>query len=547
MATLAEWVYDEICKLLGPDTPRAYTDYILEIQDKNEVKEYLEQLCGEGKSPDIELFVNLLTAKRRAVQENVTVYKKGNSDLEQRSVRPKKKKEPKKVMTLDDISPATTPKTPLDAVASKNEKSPKKKTTYVSLYGKDGEARTNAVLLPGRNACECQAQKHKLINNCLGCGRVVCEQEGSGPCLFCGKMVCTPEEKKILARESNKSEKLLKKLSSIGGGASLTEDIEATKGLQRAEEYKNRLLEYDRTYVKRTKVIDDESDYYATDTNVWLSQKEREAMKKKDREMRELRFGSRLNKKVTLDFAGRKVIDEEYAPPQEGAEQEFLAQIADEKQAYDPSLQDAFPDLPMPKFIGKENKTPENVKFSSGSMKKQEKIQRHPLNRLQDKELQQMSDIGLCCSMHQAVGFLAVKGIKKTRGRNGKAVILLGWYSNHRGRLWIAAASHKPTPEEVKQIEDRHRNYVDNDVVFPTEYPTSCLLGCVNVDNVMSQEEYRSAYPNGASGSPYVFVCSGFEELLVKVPVTGQHKIWKLPPNLHQAAKKGRTIMHGDF
>lgn len=67
--------------------------------------------------------------------------------------------------------------------------STKKKNKFVNLYHKEGQDRL-AVLLPGRNTCECLAQKHKLINNCLSCGRIVCEQEGSGPCLFCGTLVC---------------------------------------------------------------------------------------------------------------------------------------------------------------------------------------------------------------------------------------------------------------------------------------------------------------------------------------------------------------------
>ena len=29
---------------------------------------------------------------------------------------------------------------------------------------------------PGRHPCECLAQKHSLINNCLECGRIVCVQ-----------------------------------------------------------------------------------------------------------------------------------------------------------------------------------------------------------------------------------------------------------------------------------------------------------------------------------------------------------------------------------
>lgn len=64
----------------------------------------------------------------------------------------------------------------------------KKKTKFVNLYAQEGQDKL-AVLLPGRHSCECLAQKHKLINNCVSCGRIVCEQEGSGPCLFCGNLV----------------------------------------------------------------------------------------------------------------------------------------------------------------------------------------------------------------------------------------------------------------------------------------------------------------------------------------------------------------------
>ena len=41
-------------------------------------------------------------------------------------------------------------------------------------------------MVEGRHLCDCMAAKHKLIGNCLACGRIVCAQEGSGPCLFCG-------------------------------------------------------------------------------------------------------------------------------------------------------------------------------------------------------------------------------------------------------------------------------------------------------------------------------------------------------------------------
>ncbi|KAJ1365819.1 Mtch-1p [Parelaphostrongylus tenuis] len=48
-------------------------------------------------------------------------------------------------------------------------------------------------LLPGRHPCKCQARIHALVRNCMGCGKIVCAQEGSGPCFFCGTLVCTKE------------------------------------------------------------------------------------------------------------------------------------------------------------------------------------------------------------------------------------------------------------------------------------------------------------------------------------------------------------------
>lgn len=43
----------------------------------------------------------------------------------------------------------------------------------------------------------------------------------------------------------------------------------------------------------------------------------------------------------------------------------------------------------------------------------------------------------------------------------------------------------------------------------------------------LPQEEYRLTYPNGESESPYVFICSSPQELPVKFPISGSHKICK--------------------
>ena len=64
--------------------------------------------------------------------------------------------------------------------------------------------------------------------------------------------------------------------------------------------------------MKRTQVIDDESDYFTTN-NKWLSEQEKLALKKREDELRAQRHGSRLDRKITLDIAGRKVVEDNQA------------------------------------------------------------------------------------------------------------------------------------------------------------------------------------------------------------------------------------------
>ena len=62
---------------------------------------------------------------------------------------------------------------------------------------------------------------------------------------------------------------------------------------------------------KRTKVIDDEMDYFSVDSDRWLSREDRESLRAKEESLRAKRHESRRNKAVTIDFAGRKVVEED--------------------------------------------------------------------------------------------------------------------------------------------------------------------------------------------------------------------------------------------
>ena len=69
------------------------------------------------------------------------------------------------------------------------------------------------------------------------------------------------------------------------------------------------------------------------------------------------------------------------------------------------------------------------------------------------------------------------------------------WNSEHRGRLWIHAASAEPDPEIVRsQLATYDMKAEDFD-----NWPTSCLLGFCTVTDVLPQDEYRKQYPDGPS------------------------------------------------
>ena len=296
----------------------------------------------------------------------------------------------------------------------------KKGGKFVPLFTQDGQI--EEVLLPGRNPCECQAQKHDLVGNCTKCGRIVCVQEGSGPCLFCGNLVCTREELEVINRGSKKSDQLMKKLMS---------DEAKTK----AEQLRNKLLEFDKTSEKRTKVIDDESDYFSVDNDKWLTKDQRKKLKEREKEIWEQKHGSRLNKKYTFDFAGRKITEDtfdstNYDPSKdakvkeimessnEAMKEKFIQNIS--KKSEDSGAHVANPTVTRPVFIEKEASRIQNdVKNSNNNSSNKNYLSNERRQiRIQDAQLQEMRDDGWCLSMHQPWASYLVHGIKMHEGNN---------------------------------------------------------------------------------------------------------------------------------
>ncbi|CAH2273433.1 activating signal cointegrator 1 isoform X1 [Pelobates cultripes] len=562
-ADLLYWCVEELQTRFSLSVSEDIVRYILSIDTEEEIDEYISDLV-QGSEEKKFVFVHELKNRWRKTKQLPTpsaaqAYNRKEDVLQlQLSEQGKKgrrkgrnKLEPVPVQSVVNTV-AEEVKTPMDLAKAQETtslSSSKKKQKFVNLYTSEGQDRL-AVLIPGRHPCECLAQKHKLINNCMTCGRIVCEQEGSGPCLFCGDLVCTREEQDILMRDSNKSQKLRKKL--FGGSETPfkfdvstkdllpRKDMQMKEGYEKAMQHRDKLLEYDKTSIRRTHVIDDESDYFSTDSNQWLSQAEREALRKKEQELLELRHASRLSRKITIDFAGRKVLEEddnlsEYHTRFDETVQAInsgtvvksprTGERSDVSYLVNPSML-----LPPPMWV---DQVSVGAHRKKGPLEGAEEQSDRNRLRIQDKELQEISDLGMCLSMHQPWASLLVAGIKRVEGRT--------WYSAHRGRLWIAAAAKRPSPQEISELETSYRVLIDKDVDFPKDYPTGCLLGCVEVVDCLPLEQFTEQYSSLSqeSNSPFVFICTNPQELLLKFPMKGQHKIWRLDSKIHQAAKKG--------
>lgn len=152
--------------------------------------------------------------------------------------------------------------------------------------------------------CHCMGKKHDVVTNCTSCGKIACVMEGGFGCSFCGSAL------PVTGREPRKPS---------GGGALGTTGgdqraVEQSPALKEALARKDKLLLFDRTSASRTRVLDDQGDYFTSHN--WLSQKEREKGEAEEKERRDdaaLRRGARRQVKVSIDIMGRRVIETQEA------------------------------------------------------------------------------------------------------------------------------------------------------------------------------------------------------------------------------------------
>lgn len=118
-----------------------------------------------------------------------------------------------------------------------------------------------------KKVCGCYGNKHEPLANCLHCGRISCEYEGYDYCPFCENLISPGDA------DANDS----------------------------AQAHKNRLLEFDRTTAERTRIHDDQEDYFVTSTSMWSTVEEQEGAKELEEE-RNRKLHTRGNQVLQLDL-----------------------------------------------------------------------------------------------------------------------------------------------------------------------------------------------------------------------------------------------------
>lgn len=431
----------------------------------------------------------------------------------------------------------------------------KKKLQKVDLK----DTTSGKILLPGRKKCECMASLHQLVNNCLICGRIVCEQEGEGSCFFCGNPVYS------------KLNPMFKELSSdqfVSLSEGNPKDADVLR--EQAIKHKDKLLGYQKNMNPASNIIDEETDWYEVADNVWLSENQRNVAvaKIKEEEVKKEEHSKGIG--ITFDLATNTFVSDEKAYDDsvaKDAAKEFMSEVTKKHvaKANDSRLPEEFEKIHTEmtnqlkeEVKGKDQPSGKENVPKTGTAPKVCRIQHDDVfgefikqytqveqgdpsknAEFYDEEVFNLDteDTGSCLSMHQPWASLLVLGFKRFEGRQ--------WSTKYRGPLWIQAGSRVPTQEEIKAVEAQYLDlYKDAPDMppLPDRYPLSSLLGVVDLEDVVPNEVYRKVIPEDVredSESKFLFVIRNPRKLLYPIKLSGQKMIFRIDDEtLLNAAKK---------
>lgn len=385
----------------------------------------------------------------------------------------------------------------------------------------------------GVKICFCMSSKHPLVGNCTNCGRIQCLQEGDKECIVCGSELLKKDDHLKLCLED--------------------------KDMKKAYNHKEKLLKFQSDFYSKLQIIDDFSDWYEISNNTWISKDNREMAKKRDDEIDRIRenpeFEYNVNfktleiSKVYENIDDNKVKEEVANFFVDNLKKAKEAKASVECRAISENAIRHLNELAKKKIentqkvIYEENIQKLSKKIDLDANEKiGEELAVFNKNLLYNIELMNEndnfpmdSDTGMCLSMHQPWASLLIEGIKRFEGRE--------WDSDYRGILWIHATSKKPEQDLIDAVEGECEELYENcknRPNFPKRYPTSCLLGCVDLVDILKRDTYNKLiHPpfKERTECKYLFVCKNPKKLEIPFKMPGQPNIFKLEDQILERTK----------
>ncbi|XGW10624.1 hypothetical protein V3C99_012265 [Haemonchus contortus] len=380
-------------------------------------------------------------------------------------------------------------------------------------------------LLPGRHPCNCQARIHALVRNCMGCGKIVCVQEGSGPCFFCGTLVCTKEEKEILDRGSRKSAELYSQLMGTmkGKNSNFKELSLSTVGaeFQKATQFRNKLLAADADSERRTKVNDLESDYSSIENSPYLTAEERQAIIQRRLELQEIKERRKRNIVINLNVSDVTVSEgiQDVGSNQscDPMIESILEKSEERRRAADATQNSAVDAHWIPKgFVPKYDETL-GARFESNA--------------------DEFADVDALCVMNEELGRLEVerRGYTITVPQPCASLAACGFIRYVRwledihlkGPVFICSTVSSTSSSDVNDFIEKycHGDSPGNQI----DYSSASILGRVYIEDCITFTEFEREYGEAVYGEgDFVLMFSAYEPMTVPIPYIPKAPLFQL-------------------
>ncbi|KAF3912428.1 hypothetical protein ABW20_dc0101440 [Dactylellina cionopaga] len=317
-------------------------------------KEDLEDYMSTSRAKNSTTATPLSTSKptSQTPSRSITPNPPTSTSTPKTSNTPQKQQSQQGTLTSDLLSAKKKPSKPKSTTvaipAGTTMRAPSSTLSDVSLALRSLELQTNPTLatshtLPvDKRRCNCSGRKHDLLlaaPNCLNCGKIICIKEGLAPCTFCGRDLISSDDMEVM-RRILRDEQSKEKMNAHNAGQRKTETTKTTavyaskvnpsagghtsagptpaassSALNSAMEQRDKLLGYQSSSAKRTRIIDQAADWETPDTgvNMWATPQERALqLREQQRKMRELEWDTKdeWEKRtvvVSIDLKGKRV------------------------------------------------------------------------------------------------------------------------------------------------------------------------------------------------------------------------------------------------